>query len=150
MADATPMPSRATLYPIERALVNTAVSIVTCTSYTARVLLIGRLAKIMQQVADEPTGDKMSPAEVAAIQQANDIRFGPLARIESAAARLVRLYRKDATRTPADLQQAIGELRAGISLYFIDRSDAACDAIGIPLNVPAVVPGAGDESAQCA
>ena len=148
MAEAVIMPSRATLYPIERALVNTAVSIVTCTSHTARVLLISRLAKILQQLPDEPTGEKMSAAEVAAIKQANDIRFGPLARIEGAVARLIRLYRKDAARTPADLQQALADLRAGVSLYFIDRSDAACEAIGIALDAPAFIPVASDDQAE--
>jgi hypothetical protein len=134
-----PPASRATLYPIERALVNTAVSIVTCPSHTARVLLIGRLARILQQLPDEPTGDKISPADVIALQRANDIRFGPLARVEGAAVRLIRLYRKNADRTPAETRAALSELQAGISLYFIDRSDIACEAIGITLDVPQMI-----------
>ena len=132
-------PSRATLYPIERALVNTSVAAVTCRSRNARILLVWRLSRILAQFPGDPEGEKLSDADAAALREANDIRFGPLARVESAAAHLVGLHRKGETRTPAQVLSAMDSLGDALSLYFIDRSDIACEAIGIPLDVPPAV-----------
>ena len=139
MADASPAPSRATLYPIERALVNTAVACVTCRSRSARVLLVWRLSRILVQIPGEPEGPKLSDAEAAALREANDIRFGPLARVESSAAHLVRLYRKGQAHTLAQVNAAVDALGDALALYFIDRSDVACETIGIALDAPPAV-----------
>ena len=129
-------PSRATLYPIERALVNTAVACVTCRSRSARMLLVWRLSRILAQIPGEPKGPKLTDAEAAALREANDIRFGPLARVESAAAHLVSLYRKGRARTLTQVNAAVDGLGDALACYFIDRSDVACEAIGIPLDAP--------------
>ncbi|MCB5199035.1 hypothetical protein LGQ03_07265 [Loktanella sp. TSTF-M6] len=128
---------RETLYPVERALIATSVAVVTCRSHAARRLLVWRLASVIGEIASEPTGTKIADADVPAIRQANDIHFGPLAQVETAAKALLALYRKPAPRDLVAIDAARARLADGVALYFIDRSDAACTALGLLSEPPA-------------